>query len=206
MSTPDEYAEFNSIIEFQRQSMNSRQEHVDNSPYGTQMQSSKPGLTKRGKAALGIGAAVLAGGSLIGYQSYAASTAQHEAKAQELAIKQQQLELEKMRETRLANQAEQKTQNSQNETRQASVNRCVKNQEDQVGKEYGSPSYRDIVDACQAQYTDTTSSGDDMQAAASSQAANTSGEGVNNFALLGGGALAVGLVAAAKKSKRSNPA
>lgn len=206
MSTPDD-AEFNRIIEFQkRQSMNPHHEYVDSSPYGSHAQPNKPGLTKRGKAALGISAAVLAGGSLMGYQAYSAQAAADQAKAQEIALKSQQLELEKLKVLNEVNQADQKIQSSQNETRQASVNRCVKNQEDQVGKEYGSPSYRDIVDACQAQYADTTSSGDDMQAAASSQAANTSGGGVNNFLLLGGGALAVGLVAAAKKGKRSNPA
>ena len=208
MPTPDEYAEFNSLIEFQkRQSMNPTQEYADNSPYGTQMQSGKPGLTKRGKAALGIGVAVIAGGSLIGYQSYADSAAQHEAKAQELAIKSQQLELAKLQEMNRANEAGQKVEKTVNTARQSKVDACVKNNKDLVGKTVGS-SYRDIVDACQAQYTDTTSSGDDMQAAAaSSQDTNSgAGGGINNLALLVGGGLAVGFVAVAKKSKRSNPA
>jgi hypothetical protein len=207
VSTPDD-AEFNSIIEFQKaQSMNPQQEYTDNAPYGTQMHSGKPGLTKRGKAALGIGAAVIAGGSLIGYQSYAANAAENEAKAQELAIKSQQLELAKMRELNRSNQADRKAQVSETETRQASINKCVKDQADQVGKEYGSPSYRDVVDACQAQYADTTSSADDMQTAASSSQVSSGDEGgVNNFLLLGGGALAVLLVTVAKNGKRSNPA
>ena len=208
MPTPDEYAEFNSIIEFQkRQSMNPNQEYADNSPYGTPMQSGKPGLTKRGKAALGIGVAVIAGGSLIGYQSYADSAAQHEAKAQELAIKSQQLELAKLREMNRANEVGQKVEKTVNTARQSKVDACVKNNKDLVGKTVGS-SYRDVVDACQAQYADTTtSSGDDMQAAAASSQASSSGAGgVNNGVLLGGGALVLGLIVAAKKGKRSNPA
>jgi hypothetical protein len=201
---PDD-AEFNSIIEFQkRQSMN-HQEHIDNSPYGVPQ---KPGLTKRGKAALGIGAAVIAGGSLIGYQSYAASAAENEAKAQEIALKQQQLELEKLKEMNRANAVGQKAQVSETKTRQAAINTCIKNASDQTGKEYGSASYRDVIDACQAQYAGSTAA-DDMQAAASSSTASPStggGGGVNDGLLIGGGVLVLFLVAAAKKGARSNPA
>jgi len=204
MTAPD--PEFDRIMN-QEFPVNNPTEYIDNNPYGGHAAPHKPGLTKRGKAALGIGAAVIAGGSLIGYQSYAASAAENEAKAKELSIKTQQLELAKMRELNRANQADRKAQVSDTETRQASINKCVKDQSDQIGKEYGSPSYRDVVDACQAQYSGTTASGDDMQSAASSsQASSGDGGGVNNFVLLGGGALAVLLVTAAKKGARSNPA
>jgi hypothetical protein len=175
------------------------------SPYGAPVQPHKPGLTKRGKAALGIGAAVLAGGGLIGYQAYSADAAANETKAQEIALKQQQLELEKLKELNRASETNRKAQTSENKTRQASINACVKDKDDQVGKEYGSPSYQDVIDACQAQYS-STADGDDMESAASSKTANGGGGGVNEGVLLGGGVLVLFLVAAAKKGKRSHPA
>lgn len=181
-------------------------EEFPTTPYGARVQPQKPGLTRRGKAALGIGAAVIAGGGLIGYQAYSASVADNETKAKEIAYKSQQLELEKLKELNRVNAATRKAETSEDKTRQASINGCVKRREDQVGKEFGSPSYQDIVDACQAQYAPTTN-GDDMETAASTQTANNGGEGgVNNFVLVGGGAIALGLVVLTKKNKRSNPA
>ncbi|CAM5500099.1 MULTISPECIES: hypothetical protein [Streptomyces] len=180
-------------------------EEFPTSPYGAPVQHHKPGLTRRGKAALGIGAAVLAGGGLIGYQAYSADAAANETKAQEIALKQQQLELEKIKELNRASETNRKAQTSENKTRQASINACVKDKDDQVGKEYGSPSYQDVIDACQAQYA-STADGDDMESAASSKTANGGGGGVNEGVLLGGGVLVLFLVAAAKKGKRSNPA
>ncbi|MFE4915823.1 hypothetical protein ACFRCX_30425 [Streptomyces sp. NPDC056652] len=181
-------------------------EHIDHNPYGGPARPHKAGLTKRGKAALGIGAAVIAGGGLIGYQVHSANVAASEAKAQEIALKSQALELEKIREMNRANEAGRKAEASQETTRQASVDKCIKSNDDLVGKGYGSPSYRDLVDNCQAQYPSSSSS-DGMQAAASSQtASNSDAGGVNEGLLLGGGALALFLVVAAKKGTRSNPA
>lgn len=180
-------------------------EEFSTSPYGAPVQSHKPGLTKRGKAALGIGAVVLAGGGLIGYQAYSASTAESEAKAQEIALKQEQLKLEQMKELNRAKESGQKTEKTVNNARQKQIDACVNGNKDLVGKSVGS-SYRDIVDACQAQYTGSTS-GDDMQAAASADdASNGAGGGVNNFVLLGGGAIAVGLVALTRKGTKGNQA
>ena len=143
---------------------------------------------------------------MIGYQAYSANVAASEAKAQEIAYKSQQLELEKLKELNRVNAANRKAQSSENKSRQASINECVKDKEGQVGKEFGSPSYQDVVDACRAQYVSTTS-GDDMQTAASTDTVNNNGEGgVNNFVLVGGGAIALGLVVLTKKNKRSNPA
>ncbi|MFJ1993094.1 hypothetical protein [Streptomyces asiaticus] len=205
MPTPD--PEFDDIIEsgYYGKSMNNPHQHTETSPYGGPVQHHKPGLTKRGKAALGIGAAVIAGGGLIGYQAYSASTAESEAKAQEIALKQQQLKLEQMKELNRAKESGQKTEKTVSNTRQKQIDACVKDNKDLVGKSIGS-SYRDIVDACQAQYADTTASGDDMEAAGSADDASNGGDGVNNFVLLGGGAIAVGLVALTKKGKRGNPA
>lgn len=157
----------------------------------------KTGLTRRGKAALAIGVTFIAGGSLIGYQAHENT----QVKAQEIALKAQALELQKLKEENRATQATAKTQTSQEKARQASIDKCVNRRDDKVGKTLGSPSYRDVVDACQAQYTGTASS-TDMQSAAS---AKSTGGGVNQGVLIGGGVLAVFLVVAVKRGTRSNP-
>ncbi|PBC72267.1 MULTISPECIES: hypothetical protein [unclassified Streptomyces] len=176
-------------------------EYVDNTPYGGPAQAAKPGLTKRGKVALGIGATVIAGGGLIGYQTHAAN----EVKAQEIALKAQALEIQKMRELNRASEANKKAQNKQANARQASIDSCVKSHDDQVGKVLGT-TYRDVVEACQTQYPDTVAGGD-MEAAGASQTATDNGAGgVNQGLLVGGGVLAVALVVAVKKGTRSNPA
>src|SRR5688572_18068446 len=77
-------------------------EHIDPTPSGPATTAAagpavKPGLTTRGKAALGISAAVIAGGSLLGYQSYSASSAQADLKARELALQADAIELEKLK-------------------------------------------------------------------------------------------------------------
>lgn len=181
-------------------------EIIDQNPYGTPTTVQKAGLTKRGKAALGIGAAVIAGGSLIGYQVHSANVAESEAKAQEIALKSQALELEKLRETNRANEVDRKEKASQAKVRQASVDTCVKDSADLVGKGFGSPSHHDIVSDCQAQYADVPSSGD-MEAAASAQdTGNGSSGGVNQGLLIGGGVLVLFLAVAGKKGTRTNPA
>ncbi|MEU7435636.1 hypothetical protein AB0B07_33085 [Streptomyces sioyaensis] len=176
-------------------------EYIDNTPYGGTTHAVKPGLTKRGKVALGIGATVIAGGGLIGYQAHQTN----EVKAQEIALKTQALELQKMKLQSEVNKNDKKAKQSQASARQASIDSCVKSHDDQVGKVLGT-TYRDVVDACQAQYAGTTSS-DGMQAAASStNATDSSSGGVNQGVLIGGGVLAVFLVVAAKRGTRSNPA
>jgi hypothetical protein len=201
MSAPED--EFERIIKEFRVNPS---EIIDQNPYNAPTQHQKAGLTKRGKAALGIGAAVIAGGSLIGYQVHSANVAEQETKAQELAVKSQALELEKLRETNRANESDRKEKASQAKARQASINTCVKDSSDLVGKGFGSPSHRDLVDDCQAQYADIPASGD-MEAAASAQDTdNSNGGGVNQGLLIGGGVLVLFLVGAAKKGTRTNPA
>ncbi|WP_331763106.1 hypothetical protein OG571_47245 (plasmid) [Streptomyces sp. NBC_01369] len=185
-------------------------EHLDTNPYGTpatgHARGQKPGLTKRGKVAISVGAAVIAGGSLIGYQVHTANTAAAEAKAQELQLKVKALELAELREKNRAAETGRTTEAGQAKARQASVDTCVKSNSDQIGKGFGSPSYRDIVDDCQAQYPDTET-GDDMQVAASTKStADSSSGGVNDGALLGVIALGAVFAFAVKKGARSNPA
>jgi hypothetical protein len=176
-------------------------EQVDPYPYGQPAAAHKPGLTKRGKVAIGVGAAVIAGSSLIGYQMYEANA----MKARELELKAQALELEKFRETNRVSQTAQQQASAQVKERQKSVDACVKGQADQVGKAYGSPSYRDIVDACQAQYTGTADAISGLENAASTQPSGNSG-GVNDGALLGVLVLGGGLALLARKGKRATPA
>lgn len=180
-------------------------EYLDNNPYGAPTTHLKPGLTKRGKAALSIGAAVIAGGGLIGYQAHAANIAEQEAKAQEIALKAEALELEKLREMNRAAEVNRKAALTVEQTRQASVDSCITSKSHLVGKGYGAPRYRDIVDDCHAQYPAPTGL-TDVEAAGSAQTAQTSGGGVNEGLLIGCGVLALGVVAAAKRTTRSNPA
>lgn len=166
-------------------------EDMQPGPYGPRVEPHK-GVTRRGKAALGVGAAVLAAGGLIGYQAHSATMAEHEAKAQEIALKMKALELQERQENSRAEQA-----------RQVQVDACVKNSAHLIGKGYGSPSRRDVVEDCQAQYAAGTSS-DDMQSAAS--ASSPGGGDVNQGLLIGGAVLAVVVVVAARKGTKSNAA
>lgn len=168
-------------------------------PYGDNPQAkpAKTGITPRGKVALAISTAAIATGGIVGYQVYSADQAQSEVKAQEIAYKKDLLELEKLKVQSQVN----KTQDSAASVRQKQVDACVANSKDLVGKSLNS-SYRDIVEACQAQYTG--SGGDaDMQTAASSHV--TSG-GVNSEVFLVGGVFVVGLVVLVRKGTRSNAA
>ncbi|WP_331746864.1 hypothetical protein [Streptomyces sp. NBC_00842] len=185
-------------------------ETIDPTPYGATATPAKPGLTRRGKAAIGIGAAVLAGSTLIGYQIHSSNAAEREAKAQEIALKSQALKLEELRELNKASDKDRKVAATEAKARQASVDTCVKDHDHLVGKGYGSPSYRDVVEDCQAQYGTTINTGD-MQAAAATNDTNNSGGGGggggNDGALLGVVAL-VGLLAfgVKKGTKAANPA
>lgn len=174
---------------------------VDPYPYGPPAHAPKPGLTKRGKVAISVGAAVIAGSSLIGYQMYEDNT----IKERELELKAQALELEKLREANRVTQTTQQQASAQVKERQKSVDACVKGQADQVGKAYGSPSYRDIVDACQAQYTGTADAISGLENAASTQPADGGG-GVNSGAVMGVLVLGGGLALLARKGKRPNAA
>ncbi|MGW5529405.1 hypothetical protein [Streptomyces xanthochromogenes] len=209
MSAPyDDEDEFARIIKGFSVQHEQNNGFTDPNPYGPPTEYAapaphQPGLTRRGKAALGISAAVLAGGGLIGYQVHSSNVAEAEAKAQEIKLQSQQLELEKLRETNRANLADRAAAADQQKSIQAAVDACVKSHTDTAGK-FGTPMYSVVVSDCQNQYA-TPTSGNDMQAAASARTAQTSSGGsgpINNGFLIGGGALALFLVVAAKKGKR----
>ncbi|QGZ53348.1 hypothetical protein GPZ77_34525 (plasmid) [Streptomyces sp. QHH-9511] len=180
----------------------------DPNPYGVPVQPVKPGLTKRGKAALGIGVAVLAGGSLIGYQSYSAQAAEDAAIAKELELKTQALRLEELKEINRANEIGRKSQTSAETARQASIDSCVNSNKGLVGKGFGSPTYRQVIDDCQAQYGGATNLATDLQTASSTTATNTGTDGgsANGGALLGVGALGLLLLWGARKGAKPSPA
>ena len=184
---------------------------TDPTPYGTAptpahqaLSAPKAGLSKRGKAAVGIGAAVLATGTLLGYQSYSAQAAKDAAIAKELELKAQVLRLEEMKEINRAKEASVNSVKGTETARQKSVDACVNTNKGLVGKGYGSPTYRQVIDDCQAQYEATVQVGG-MQAASSSTPTNTTtGDDANGGALLGIGALALAIWAAcAKRSART---
>lgn len=167
----------------------------------------KPGLTKRGKVALSISAAVLTGGGILTWQHYNAESAASQVKSQELAIQQQQLELEKLKVISQANEKTAKTQATQDAARQKQVDACVSANKGLVGKQLGA-TYSSVLSDCQAQYAAAaTGSGDGMQEAASSTSTSSGGGGISPGMLLGlgaGGALVI--VVAANRTKKTNAA
>ncbi|MCX4673630.1 hypothetical protein OG453_44550 [Streptomyces sp. NBC_01381] len=168
--------------------MSTPQESAGHGPYGSPQATPKTGLTPRGKAGIAISAAILSGVGITWFQSNAADQAAQEAKTQEIALQKDRLELERLKELNRADAIDRKDQTTAQRTRQASVDACVKSNASKVGKGYGAPSQRDIVDDCQAQYP-TSEDGSDMAAAGSAKDAGA-GDGVelNQGTLIGFGA------------------
>ncbi|MCX5001007.1 hypothetical protein [Streptomyces longwoodensis] len=178
---------------------------VDPHPYGIHPGHVKTGLTPRGKAALTIAGIALTATVAVGWQINASNTAESQAKAQELALKQQELRLKELQILGEQAAANQKTQTAQASAAQAKVDACVKANKTLVGKQLGA-TYRTVLEDCQAQYNATA--GADMQAAASitdTPGASSGGGGVNPIVLAGGAGFAVLAVYGARKARR-NPA
>jgi hypothetical protein len=164
----------------------------------------KPGLTRRGRTALTVGAVVLAGGGLIGWQHHADTVATNELRAKELQIQQTKLALEQQKALDKANKDATKAQTAAAKTRQAKVDACVNANKDLIEHRLGT-TLGSVIDDCQKQYPDLTQTGSDMQEAASSQTTGggSSGEGL----LIGAGALLVGgLWIGLRKATRPQPA
>ncbi|GAA0501406.1 hypothetical protein [Streptomyces olivaceiscleroticus] len=164
-------------------------EFVDPTPYGPPAQPVKPGLNSRGRMALGIGAVFLIGGSVVGYQAYSANAAENEAKAQAIQLEMQKLKLAELKEQNRAAEKDHAAEKKVNSTLQASIDRCVNAKADDANKGFGT-TYRDIVDACKAQYATSTETGADMETAAASQSAD-GGADISTGVLLGGVAVVV---------------
>lgn len=174
-------------------------------PYGdTPARPHKPGLTKRGKIGIAVAAAAVVGGSLIGYQVHSSNEAAAEAKAQEIQLQADRLELAKLREMNRASEVNRKTQTTAEQARQNDIDACVKSNVDKVGKGMGSPTRRDVVDDCQAQYVGTTE-GEDMDAAGTATDTGSGGGlGVSSGMLIGVGALGLVAVAATRGRRRDD--
>lgn len=184
-------------------------QYTDPTPYGPAPHHGAPvktGLTPRGKAVMVAFAAPLLLGGLLGWQHYASTQAANDLKAQELSLQQQQLEVEKLKALGEANQAQQKTQTAAYQARQKLIDSCVEDNKGLVGKQLGA-TYRSVLEDCQMQYPDTAATGADMQEAASASTSSSGGSGVNDFVLIGGGALALGVAFAVKRgARRPEPA
>lgn len=197
MNTPDN-SEFDDIINTQNWG-----------PYGPPanqpVQTVKPGLTKRGKVALAIGITVIAGGSMLAWQDYSAEADSNQIRAQELTLQQQQLEVEKLKELNKAATRNAKTRATEDAENQKLIEACVDTDKGLVGKQLG-VTYSSVVADCQSQYA-TTSTGADIQTAASASEAPDGDDGISPTTLLGigvGGALLVGI--AANRGKKANAA
>jgi hypothetical protein len=180
-------------------------EPVDPNPYNAHATQAKPGLTKRGKAVLAIGATVIVGGGFAFYQHNAAVQSANSVKTQELAIQQQKLELEKLKVLGQVNMAQQKTQSAADAARQKKIDACVAGNKGLVGKQLGA-TYRSVLDDCQAQYAATNTTGADMEAAASVTDSGTGGSNPTTVLLVGGGALVLGAGYAVRKGTRPTAA
>ncbi|WP_371099933.1 hypothetical protein [Streptomyces sp. PU_AKi4] len=176
--------------------------YTDPHPYGTPTPAVKTGLTPRGKAALGVGTAVIACGTLFGWQQYTAQQANADVKAQEIALKQQQIELEKLKEMNKANTAAKKSEAAENSERNKLVDDCVDSNKKMVGKLMG-VTYQSVRSDCETQYPAVTST--DMQTAATTTDSPSDG-GPSTGLLIGVGAIALGVTAVALKSKKPTPA
>ena len=176
-------------------------------PYGhSETSPVKPGLTKRGKVALAIGATVIAGGSMLAWQDYSADADATQIKAQELALQQQKLEVEKLKELNKAATRNAKAQATEDAATQKLIDACVDTDKGLVGKQMG-VTYSSVVADCRSQYSTSSTTGSDIQTAASASEASDGGGGISPATLLGigvGGALVVAI--AANRGKKTNAA
>ena len=177
-------------------------EYTDPHPYGIPVNSApvKPGPTKRGKVVISLGAAVLATGALLTWQNYEADAKASEVQAQELQYKRDLLALEMQKEHNKANAANQKVQETHDAAQQKQVQACVDADKGLIGKQLG-VTYGSVLEDCQSQYG-TSSTGADMQEAASATDTDTGGGGLNEGVLIGGGVLVLGLVVTVRKFTR----
>lgn len=203
MNAPRDDAEFQRIVQTSGFGQEPTPGFYDPNPYGPPAVApqAKPGLTNRGKVALSVGAVVLAGGALIGYQSHTETIAKNETRTKELEIQAQLLRIEELKVMSKANESTQTSKNAEEKTRQASVDSCIDTDKAMVGKGFGSPSYRDVIDNCLARYT-STASGLDMKPAGTATATPPTGGGVNNGFLIAGAALIGGVLWVAKRGSR----
>lgn len=179
--------------------------YTDPHPYGPPAPGRpvKTGLTPRGKAGIAVVTAIVAGGGLLGYQHYAAAQAANQIKAQQLAIEQQKLDLEKQKALDKANKEAAQTASVQETARQKHIDACVKDNKGLVGKQLGQ-TLAGVIDDCQKQYPASALTSD-MQEAANTSPTNSSGNAGVDGLLIGGGALVVGAFLFVRKATKPAP-
>ena len=173
-------------------------------PYGTPAQPVKPGLTNRGKVAIAVASVAVAGTGFFWYQDHSVQVAKEAKEAAALEIQVKQLELEKLKDINKVTAAQKKDQATEDAARQKFVDACVDADKGLVGKQMG-VTYRSVMADCQAQYKGGGGGADGSDMATAASADDTSSGGINNFVLLGGGTLAIGLVWMVKKGSRRAP-
>ncbi|MFG2895063.1 hypothetical protein [Streptomyces sp. NPDC048248] len=179
--------------------------YADEGSYGPSVtKHKKAGLTRRGKVAIAVAGVAIAGGGTIWFQVHSAAVAKDEKEAAALQIQMKKLELQEMKMRNEKATADKKAEIASAGKIQASVDKCVKDSSDLIGKGYGAPSKGDVVAGCKQQYEATDGSG--MEAAGNAQDAGSGGGGgINSPALLGlvaGGGLAIAVFA--RKGKKAD--
>lgn len=171
-------------------------ESVEKTPYGGHVYSAKPGLTKRGKVALAIGATVIAGGGMLTWQHYNTEAQASEIRAQELQYKSNLLALEMQKEINKAEAVDREAQETFSASQQKQIDACVAADKGLIGKQLG-VTYQSVTKDCRAEYGAGGEGSGDMQEAASATDADST-SGISPGALLGigvGGALLIAVVA-----------
>lgn len=183
-------------------------EIIDPTPYGG-APAGRTGLTPRGKVVMGLAGAAVLGATLVGYTAYSADSDRADARAQEITLQRERLELERMKEINQASAEDRKAAVEASTARQTALNSCVKDGSAQIGKTGGPWNRAQVVDECKqlgdgADWSDTKT-GTDMANAASSSDLNThdgGGDSGNNGLLwLVGGGAALALFGAKKAKK-----
>lgn len=165
-------------------------------PYGHPVQPVKTGLTKRGKVAIAVTAAVLAGGGMLFWQDQAEDAKANDLQAQQLQYKRDLVALEMQKEINKTNEANAKAQETHNEALQKQIDACVNADKGLIGKQMG-VTYSSVMKDCQTRYG-TSDAGADIQEAAASSDTGGGGADISPTLLLAigvGGALVVGVAA-----------
>lgn len=177
------------------------------SPYGYAAQPVKPGLTKRGKIAIAVAGAAIAGTGFFWYQAHSAQVAKDAKETAALQIQLQQIELEKMKELNKANAEHSKEKATEDAQRKKFVDACIDADKGLVGKQLG-VTYSSVVADCQNQFqarTSTSVDGSDMAAAGSSTDTPTGAGAINSTGLMAiAGATGLFVVGAAIRGRRKH--
>lgn len=174
-------------------------------PYGAPANSNsgqqKPGMTRRGKIAVSVIAAVLAGGGILLWQDNAQDAKAAQIQAQEIQYKRDLLALEMQKEINKAKAANEKAEETHDAAAQKQIDACVEADKGLIGKQMGA-TYESVTEDCQERYGTSQETGADMQEAAATSDAD--GGGISPSLLLGIGVGAAVLVgAAATRGRRT---